>query len=635
MPPQAFTMPHRHIGRKHVTTAQPARGADAAVRAWRQFRRWRRSRPFWGGLLTLLAGWEIFASTQMSLGGLRFQMGPTGYLSWLIPTVLVACGLLLWFTPQQRMFYSIVGVVTAVFSLIAVNLGGFLLGIALGVIGSALAFAWTPLPTKAAAPDVPEAAEPPDGHAAEAAPVADSTMDDLFTPATDSPVHADNPTDHVDADPWRPAQDDDGPAGPDPRTESGKSAAATTYWSSGCRRADADAAPVGPGGIEPAAVASAGGDGPAGADAAPVGPGGVEPADVASAGGDGPAGADPAHVDPAGVGPGDPEHADGDSRDHSHTDPPEGQPPPYRGGPLPRRIPRLFTLVFLVVCATAAVTAGSGATAVYAAPCQPTGRATPVQPTPTRTPAATPSPTPTATGTETPTPSATDAGTQASAVTGLVDGPTGITAGETTTVPAAASPTPTAPPTTDQQTPGPVPGAGESSPAAPNPGACAEGVTASPTPPAGSLLAPGAAERGQPRVARTPAELTGSTLTMYDLSVDGVVELPTVDGPMKVLRFSMTRAVTDGFALRAPGRNDTTLLIESGVLTVDGDVTFYATRFVGRLLGVEITLTPDQPIPADLPLAAPRIAFDDPRIQLAFVHCNQLTARPGMRQSIA
>ena len=95
-----------------------------------------------GGLFTALAGLKIFGSTQMSLNGLTFKMGPTGFLTWLIPAILVTCGMLLWFSPQQRMFYSVVAAVTAVYSLIGVNLGGFFIGLLLGMIGSALGFAW-------------------------------------------------------------------------------------------------------------------------------------------------------------------------------------------------------------------------------------------------------------------------------------------------------------------------------------------------------------------------------------------------------------------------------------------------------------------------------------------------------------
>ena len=100
-----------------MTTAETQHARSGRFgQAWRGFRRWRRARPFWGGLFTALAGLEIFGTTQMSLGGLTFQMGPTGFLSWLIPVILFACGMLMWFSPQQRLFYAIVAAVTAVHS---------------------------------------------------------------------------------------------------------------------------------------------------------------------------------------------------------------------------------------------------------------------------------------------------------------------------------------------------------------------------------------------------------------------------------------------------------------------------------------------------------------------------------------
>ena len=145
-----------------MTTADAQHDRSGRItRGWRAFRRWRRTRPFWGGLFLALSGVEIFGTTQMSLAGLSFQMGPTGFLSWLIPTILVACGMLMWFTPQQRMFYAIVGSVTAVFSLIAVNLGGFFIGLLLGMVGGALGFAWTP--TAPAQPDAPDDGPDSDG----------------------------------------------------------------------------------------------------------------------------------------------------------------------------------------------------------------------------------------------------------------------------------------------------------------------------------------------------------------------------------------------------------------------------------------------------------------------------------------
>jgi hypothetical protein len=128
-----------------VTTAEPQTAGSSRFRdTLGGFRLWRRTRPFWGGLLTALAGLEIFGTTQMSLGGLAFQLGPTGFLSWLIPAILVTCGMLMWFKPQHRILYAVVAAVTALFSLIGVNLGGFFIGLLLGAFGSALSFGWMP-----------------------------------------------------------------------------------------------------------------------------------------------------------------------------------------------------------------------------------------------------------------------------------------------------------------------------------------------------------------------------------------------------------------------------------------------------------------------------------------------------------
>ncbi|MEJ3742267.1 DUF6114 domain-containing protein [Actinomycetes bacterium KLBMP 9797] len=140
-------------------SATPQHGrVNVVFRAWRAFRRWRRARPFWGGLFTLLAGLEIFGTARVSFGGVTFQMGMSGFLVWLIPTILVTCGALMWFTPQQRMFYAIVGALTTVFSLVAVNLGGFFVGLLLGMVGTALGFAWVP---RTPAPPPPPPADPP------------------------------------------------------------------------------------------------------------------------------------------------------------------------------------------------------------------------------------------------------------------------------------------------------------------------------------------------------------------------------------------------------------------------------------------------------------------------------------------
>jgi hypothetical protein len=71
------------------------------------------------------------------------HVGIQGLAGYLVPVVLVLCGLLLWLSPVQQTFYSVLAVVLALGSWITSNLGGFFIGLMLGVIGGALAFAWT------------------------------------------------------------------------------------------------------------------------------------------------------------------------------------------------------------------------------------------------------------------------------------------------------------------------------------------------------------------------------------------------------------------------------------------------------------------------------------------------------------
>lgn len=160
----------------------------AVSRYWRAFRRWRRARPFWGGLLLLLAGGELFLSGNMDLGNIQMHVGPEGFLSYLLPLIEVACGLLVWFTPAQRLFYAIVAAITSVYSLIGLNLGGFLIGMLLGMVGAALAFGWQPR----ALPAAPATEAPLDGDAEE--PPADDesnpVYDAVFGDGNARPRHA-------------------------------------------------------------------------------------------------------------------------------------------------------------------------------------------------------------------------------------------------------------------------------------------------------------------------------------------------------------------------------------------------------------------------------------------------------------
>ncbi|HEX6969501.1 MAG TPA: DUF6114 domain-containing protein [Micromonosporaceae bacterium] len=425
---------------------------EAIARAWRGFGRWRRARPFWGGLLTALAGLEIFYTTQMDLEGLTLKFGPTGFLSWLIPTILVACGLLLWFTPQHRMFYAIVAAVTAVYSLIAVNLGGFFVGLLLGLFGSALAFAWVPK-TKAA----PDSAGPE------------------VLPQPRNPLPADPGKAHLGV---------------------------ALLVALGVAAASAIAVPK------------------------------------------------PAQAEPC--------------------------PEPPATAVVPTTEPE---------------------------PAEPTG------------------------GDE----ASGDGNLLTDAFNGLINLLSGGGGQEESSTPGTAA-SPTGVP--DQPDgPGPTP---TDCPAAPAPddksvdrpdNRATKKPQGKPTPPAEIPIL--RATAGQPRVAKTPSELTGSSVTMTNLRYDGLVDLPTADGTTRVLQFSMSSATTRDFRLRVPGRNET-MDIVSDTLTISGNVKFYASRFSGRLplLG-RIAMTPEQPaLPEGFTLPLVPITFSDVQIGLVFVDCDKLTAKP-------
>jgi len=130
-----------------LLTAMPIhrRGRHAAGglrRGWDGFRRWRRARPFVGGLLIVLAGAEIFLSTQLDLGNIRVQMGIEGFQAVLIPIVLALLGVLAIVMPAHHVFYGVIALVVAVYSIIGVNLGGFFAGMLLGAVGGVLVAAW-------------------------------------------------------------------------------------------------------------------------------------------------------------------------------------------------------------------------------------------------------------------------------------------------------------------------------------------------------------------------------------------------------------------------------------------------------------------------------------------------------------
>ncbi|MCK7627664.1 DUF6114 domain-containing protein [Streptomyces sp. RS10V-4] len=123
---------------------QPQLG-QALGRKRQAFRQWRGQRPFWGGLLTLLAGVPIMylPYANLTVGSLTVRMATTaGAGSLIIGVLLVVLGLTMWFQPASRVFAGVAAILLSLVSLVVSNIGGFVVGFLLGLIGGALGISW-------------------------------------------------------------------------------------------------------------------------------------------------------------------------------------------------------------------------------------------------------------------------------------------------------------------------------------------------------------------------------------------------------------------------------------------------------------------------------------------------------------
>ncbi|MGW0732794.1 DUF6114 domain-containing protein [Streptomyces sp. NPDC002851] len=113
----------------------------------RKFRAWRGTRPFWAGLLTILGGVPIayLPYGNIKLGNMTLAMATTaGAGSLIIGVLLIVLGLTMWYQTHSRVFAGVAAILLALVSLVVSNLGGFLIGFLLALIGGALGISWAP-----------------------------------------------------------------------------------------------------------------------------------------------------------------------------------------------------------------------------------------------------------------------------------------------------------------------------------------------------------------------------------------------------------------------------------------------------------------------------------------------------------
>lgn len=113
-------------------------------RARTGFTRFRRTRPFWGSLVLLGGAW--FIASPLLGESLEFYttVGVRSITPLLIAGGMAAAAGIALVVPAQRHFPAIVAMMLAVASLPLANLGGWLIGMVLGIAGAGLVFAWAP-----------------------------------------------------------------------------------------------------------------------------------------------------------------------------------------------------------------------------------------------------------------------------------------------------------------------------------------------------------------------------------------------------------------------------------------------------------------------------------------------------------
>ena len=133
----------------HASMANDEAIAQVATKQsrWKRFKHWRKRRPFAGGLLLILSGIAIAAPAYITvrISDLLVMISTvSGVSTLLIGAALIMFGLGSWFRQETSTYLGVLSILVAIIALPTSNLGGFLIGSLLGIIGGALAFAWQP-----------------------------------------------------------------------------------------------------------------------------------------------------------------------------------------------------------------------------------------------------------------------------------------------------------------------------------------------------------------------------------------------------------------------------------------------------------------------------------------------------------
>ena len=522
------------------------------------------------------------------------HQGIAGISSLLMGVLMILMGLVMWFQPQLRSIAGIATVLFALTSFVTSNFGGFLIGMLLGIMGGALSFAWTPnespAPEGSAGED--DLAGPGERRSGRYGPDDDDdSLDSLLgdRPAPEA-AHGGWPS-NGDTAPGRRYSYDapvDGPTSSH-RQSGGQmlalAALPLVVLASGVvapKAVPQDAScpffwpscPWGQTTPSPTATPTPTGA-PTGTQApgAPGKPGQPSPTDVPTPC---PSGA----AEPAGAKAGTDLAARANPGTQSDTKPtadPAGAEP------------------------------GAGPAGADAARAEPGAGS-----------AASETPTPGGTATATASPGATaPAGPGASGAPSGPGAPAGAAECDDGTPVPTPTPTPTTPPACE--------GKAENLPATPPPlgSAAARRLAAELEPCFKSEVKAGAVGKADtPRAANEPSVLTAESMTMTGLAYNGVVSVPTRNGSVRALDFTMDGLTIKDLAQKASfGTNTLTVRSTPGNSRMEGNISLQVTRMTAKLLGlIPVTFTPENPPPLTLPI----LYFTDVTSVNVFVRADSL-----------
>lgn len=130
-----------------ATAATPvAATEDDLEKKNRRFTQWRKVRPFFAGLFTILAGVVMLIPAYLSfeVSNIIIQVSTlSGVSTALIGALMITSGLMMWVKPDTRLLAGVAAIVLGIVALPMSNLGAFGIGTLLSVIGGSLALAWT------------------------------------------------------------------------------------------------------------------------------------------------------------------------------------------------------------------------------------------------------------------------------------------------------------------------------------------------------------------------------------------------------------------------------------------------------------------------------------------------------------